>query len=220
MSSLTRAVDLSKIDEQTKCLVFGYVHATERLLDDVIIAESIIIIIISFYYMFEYFDNETDCILSESKCKAMSSGFSQNVYGNVGIDSNETGIHEWKFSIGSMKHLGETVIGIVQKSVTHCSDIFTSTGKGYGYGNGCHFIAWTPHKCLIKIIGKRKFKIGDTVTMRYNLDTKSLNYYINDSDVCVTTIKNIHFGNGIRYKLAVFLRYGDDWIKLISYKRW
>ena len=226
MSSLAKAVDLGKIDEKTKCLIFGYAHNAEKLFNDAIIAESIIIIIISFYYMFEYFDDKTHCILSEYKCKAVSSGMNKNVYGNVRIDSNETGIHEWKFNIGSMKYSGETIIGIVDTSVMHCGGMFTATGKGYAYGDGSLFIA-TPdaedkqYRSRYDVIyDQPEFKIGDTVTMRFNLDTKTLYYHINDSDICVTTIKNIPVGNGIRYKLAVFLGYSDDWIKLISYNKW
>ena len=57
MSSLIKHIDLNQIDDKTICLVNGFVHTIEKSMQktDVIIPESIIMIIISFYHIVECF---------------------------------------------------------------------------------------------------------------------------------------------------------------------
>lgn len=208
-------------DQDGISLVSGYVHNVQQSLDDNLIPEAIVLVILSFYYVGEFF-KDTQCTLQNNDQKVICNGINQNAYGNVIIDRNSTEciIHEWSFKIGPMKgsansraNIG-TNIGIAQVSVTRQTNIF-ATQQGYAFGGG--------NKRKPGLMGtwgrqqvESKFKEGDIVIMRFIMNENRLEYRINDEKkACVTFAKVIFV---TKFRMAVFLEGSGDWIELIAYK--
>ena len=134
MSSSNRQIDLKAIDDKIVLLVHGFIHDVEKLLVNTIIPEPIFLVILSFYYVCEFF-KDTDCILQNDDQKAISTGINLNAYGNIIIDSDSTRNHEWIFKVGYMVD-GETCIGIADSSYKKSDGLPAVSGNSYAFGDG------------------------------------------------------------------------------------
>ena len=209
MSSSNRPIDLKAIDDKIVLLVNGFTHNVGKLMENTIIPEPIFLMILSFYYVCEFF-KDTDCILQNDDHKAISTGINLNAYGNVIIDSDSTKNHEWIFKIGYMVD-GETCIGIADSSYKKSNGLPATSDKAYAFGDGYTWEAGS-------LADAPRFEEGNTVTMVFNSANKSLHYKINDDNDSCVRINDIKPLNATGYRMAVFLGEAKDWIELISYK--
>ena len=214
VSQIMSEIQMNEIPDDTKYLLSGFIRRMEKEVNNDI-PEVIMMIILSFYYIAEYF-KDTDCELSEKNTKITSAGHNRNGYGNLIIDSTSNGCHQWQFKIGFIKF--SLMVGITESSINTTCPIYTVKGKGYGYhsrGKTCiPKSKGTGYKSIEK---KPRFKEGDKVQMVLNLDKKSLSFKLNEGDTC--SIENIKIGQDIDYKLAVFMGDPGDSLQLISYHK-
>ena len=209
------AIRFNDIPDDTKCVLSGYIRNMQKYIDNDI-PEVIMMIILSFYYIAEYF-KDTDCKGSENNTKIVSTGSNRNAYGNIHIDSTIPTVHHWKFKIGKVQYSGTYTIGIAEISVFKQRGIWMTTGKGYAYdGTGTSRIP-SVKGYSFKWGGTARFKEGDILEMVLDLKNKILIYQVNDNKSESTLINNIKTGIDIEYKLAVMLSTSGDWIQLISY---
>ena len=208
---------LNDVPVDTQHVLNGFIRNIQKSIDN-IIPDEIMIVILSFYYLTEYF-KDTKCSLTEQNTKiTLKSGYNNNAYGNIHIDSiNHNGLcHHWIFKIGTIRN--KPIIGIVQVDVTKLIGIYMATGRGYGYyGAGRVLIPRQAQNDYDFVYGKPKFEEGDTVEMVLNLKAKRLMFYINDDDTSSVAIDNIKVGDNIKYKMAAFLREHGNWMKLVKY---
>ena len=206
------------IDDNTRNLLKGYIRSTEKSMDKMI-PDEIMFIILSFYYLNEFFkDVCSECSLTENKTNIkVIAGCNKNAYGYIHIDSmNDNGVsHHWKFRLGSMEIDGETSIGIVQCDVMKFHGLYMAEGRGYGYcGEGYKMVPLQDDADYDMIIEKARFKPDDIVEMVLNLKKRSLLFMINNEES--VSIDNIKVGENIKYKMAVFLGCCGDWIQLMT----
>ena len=215
------AIEMNEIPHDTKCLLAGYIREMERDVDNDI-PEVIMMVILSFYYIAEYF-KDTNCDLSEDNTKVTggSDCCNRNAYGNIIINSiynGNYGIHHWQFKIGCLSR-DNIAIGITGSTTTPRNPIYTVRGKGYAYMSNGRI--WEPNSegNSYKVTSRDKptYKEGDVVEMTLNLDKKSLSFKVNENESC--SIEDIKVGRDIGYRMAGFLGCSVNWIQLISYHK-
>ena len=211
--------ELKDVPDETQHLINGYIRDIKKSIDN-IIPDEIMFVILTFYYLTEYF-KDTKCSLTEQNTKiTLKSGYHNNAYGNIQIDSinHNDSCHYWIFKMGTMKNSIKAIIGIAEVDVKKLTPIYMVTGRGYGYfGAGKFLIPREDQKDYDVVYGKPKFEAGDTVEMVLNLAAKRLSFHINDDNKTLVAIDNIKIGANIKYKMAVFLRRRRDWITLVKY---
>ena len=214
------ASEMNEIPDNTKYLISGYIRKMEAEVENDI-PEVIMMIILSFYYIAEYF-KDTECDLSEDNTKILGGYLccNRNAYGNIIIDSmsnGDDGIYHWQFEIGCLT-TDTVAMGITESTSTPLNPIYTVNGKGYAYMSSGSL--WKPNSTgdsynLTR--NKPKYKEGDVVEMILNLDEKSLLFKVNNNESC--SIENIKTAEGIHYRMAGFLGCSVNWIRLISYQQ-
>ena len=82
-------MNLEKIDDKIIFMIHGFVHRVEKSFNNATIPEPIILMILSFYYLADFF-KDTECILTNGDQKVISTGVNLNAYGNEIIDCNNS----------------------------------------------------------------------------------------------------------------------------------
>ena len=215
-ASTLKNINIEEIDDHTKSLLDGFVRDVEKSMSH-IIPDSIVLIILSFYYISEYFkqfDDKLYEITNNNKTIKRYDGTSSNgsIYANFIISPHQN-IKQcvWKFKINK-KGSNYIYIGICATSSTHARDIFYYCEYGYCLqldGYKWHYDDPNPY-CT-----EEKFKSGDIVSMILNVQTKTLEYAKNEKNL--GTALHVDFTD-LEYRMAVMMDVQGDEIELIDFK--
>ena len=218
--------EIKRIDNQTQCVVFGYARQCQSLFNDSDnsifwnISELIIYTIIAFYAHFEYFEHYADNSFETEKQQTIIKRIGsrkrigrdnayRSVYGSKIISYDSLGIHTWIVKIikGKFVH-----VGIDEASYKTNAFFYDETTKNYAYAgyNGTiisqHIQAdhWGFH-----------YSTGTRVRMVLNMNDKTLSFAVNHgAPNKAYDIERTDIG----YCLAVFIRYTDDSMQILSYE--
>ena len=227
MSALLKR--LKSIDPKIKLTVFGYVRQNECKLKLFSIVSSMIsYLCLAYFHLAEYFEKAGDDIeISEDEMtitKIVSKSYPKNKsntsYGKLWIDSNVAQIVEWKFKINVANDNMSILIALVSKDNRLNGDTTDSKdAPNYSfYGRGGLFIKDTGAKSG-RNRDRNMYRFGKSDEISMTLDTKFGKLYFkkNGGDKLLL-VKNMNMNTGIRYKMAVSMRYKKDSIFLIDFK--
>ena len=214
----------SNMDNDTDCLIHGYIKENERILQndntDIIIPPLIIYTCLMYYWIREYFDDyePAQIIRSDDKLtiKTKQCGYSHSSFGKTKIDSLSDGIYEWKLKIvEEIRHgVGSRISAIL--GVSTCDDTTSAFWKddkklSYSYnGYGQKY-----SHCNITNYATG-YKSGDTVGIILNLWNKQVSFSVNEKSQGVA-FKNISYGADIQYRLSVSFASADMSIEIVDF---
>ena len=217
MSSLIKQIELNKIDDETVYLVHGFIHYTEKSLN-IIIPEPIFLILMSFYYISEYFKvcGEGMKITDNFTVRASATG-DCTAFGATIIPSNNDNTYIWKVKINGIATFGGLIcIGIVDNKCELINDQYsTSDYDLYAVESGI-----TSFKFIRGDADyiKQPFKGGDIIKLILNMKKQTFTVMtMNDNDPGIT-YTNVKKASYLDYKLAVTMRRLETSVTILNFR--
>ena len=175
MASLITTLNVDKIKAETLCLVNGFIHETEKTIN-IIIPDSIMMVILSFYYIIEHFAEwGSDITVSDGKLTATGNATSSySAYGKILIpaDNENQDKYIWKLEInriGITEYTPRIDAGIIDsKNKILYTDmyykpgayIFASNGWLITHAQNGHKFIYETMDCVNQISNQRQILIG------------------------------------------------------------
>ena len=213
-TSMMSTKDLDKIDSKTKHLVHGFVREMNSILTQ-IIPEPIIYVILSFYFLgeyFEIFDPKYYKVTEENKTvtKTSNTGWSvPSCYGKMLIDSDSGGVYEWVFRILTQN----TCMDYGISSSYNLDKAFTRSSESSNYC--ARYAAHKVSKNKQEYWSGFHMSPGNCLKMKLDLNKRTLSYDV-DADPIGVAWENIDVGPDIKYRMAIFFLHSRCSIKLLS----
>ena len=217
--SVFEKVNTDKIDPNTKNLVHGYARNIQKSMDQ-IIPEAMIFIILSFYYLSEYFKEfEPDLYEHTINNRTIKSikhdSTNGTVYGAVSVSlSDHIQKCIWKFKIITNR-MNYIYIGICSTYQTKGIFYYSRGKESNAYCLQLDGYKWTdsdPDEYTVQ-----PFNEGDIISMELNLDLKHLIYAKNGNGLGIA-YNNINLDDNVTYKMAVIMRDKGDEIELTDFE--
>eukprot|EP01084_Bolivina_argentea_P117131 208069_1 len=224
------------VDQDTKYLVYGWIHETEKLLQlKNNISNLIIELCVSFFHLsivnerFSIYDPEYVNV-SEDKKTVTQISFN-NTYCSFGINQiptiNNRSKYEWDIDIKHMDTrtiISSRMIFIGISSLSHMNTKRRLSGYNYVYQiftsmtGGCTFArSFLDRKTKTKSYGKI-YETGDKVTICLDLEKKELSFKLNGDDQGVA-FDDIKVGPEIKYRLIVKLWDLEQSVKIDKFRK-
>ena len=211
--------NLNKVDEDTENLVRGFIrNIQESML--LIIPDPIIMIVLSFYYLGEYFKDfnksifgcvDKDCQIL--KCVSTNSPWS-SIYGNVIASSDKSEKYIWKLRFNK---LNSGQIGISSNYDVNERFFFNKKSYNYSfYSDGMKVSRYDYNDYCDKQGVVTRYKQGDVITMILDCELKQLSFHKNDEDLGVA-FDNIGCGQDIKYKMAIYMYHKHEEVELLDF---
>ena len=207
-------INLNKVDKYTKHLLYGF---TRNIQKDIclIIPDPIIVIILSFYYLPEYFKDFDKSIFqcintNDTQINTLSDNTSwSSIYGNIMISSDKQQKCIWKLRLNEFSDV--FMIGI--SSICDIDKRFFVNKNSYNY---CYYSkGYKGSKEKFETYGTKMGK-GDIITMILDCKLKQISFHENDKNLGVAYDK-IECGEDIKYKMAIYAYYKNTEIELLEF---
>ncbi len=214
---------LSKIDQTTKYVVYGWIREAEVELKLVHIPMMISSICILYYRDDEIFDITGDDIkLSQNKKCITEIGAEYRCncnYGIIEVSSNSDNVYRWDLKIIKQPQQYWSIFAGLS-SVRKLGDIWSLCRENggasiYMYANlGSIYDANKAHWTMY---GQR-FRENDTVSIILDLQKQQITYLVNEEDQGIA-YKNIIKNDDIKYQLLVVLRNHNDCVEITNFNK-
>ena len=218
-ASTISSINPNDIDDDTKYLLHGYIRNIQKSIDN-IIPDIIINVILSFYYISEYFhifEDKYYKIVKDNNqiIQCIKSHHDASIYGNILIDCDgNQQRYIWSFRINKKYPTNHFYIGISSTYETMQRYYWNTLSSNYclqldGY-------KWS--KDHPQEYTKEKFENGDIVDMILDLNLRQLSFMKNGTINLKVAYKNIDIEPKIKYRMAIRMDNEDDELELIGFK--
>ena len=233
MSSLFKIFDLKEVSETTIFLINGFVHKIENSMsnaNDFMIPEAIIMIIISFYHIVEYFAEYSPKYVDISNDGKIAAKVvppqhndaddddeyyqDRSIYGVVVIPNKTRRTFKWIIKSITYGLAEDWAIGIASASNHLCDNVF------YWKQSKSHAYEASGHKydqcCARRLISG--WNEGDCITLTYEGVSRILSISVNGDYHETSKMKVIDNPGG--FKMAVYLGYVRGGAEILEFKEY
>ena len=220
MSSLIRDVDINEVDQDTLHLLHGFIREAQNLVDPVI-PDSILLIVLSFYHLSEYFASHgREMTMIDEFTVAGAPYGDRSAYGAKIIPSNSEKIYIWEVKVNHIDSNGGLIcIGIVDNECDIIDDQFSTENFSLyvleSGGVGATHYKFT--RVTSQILSERPFKGGDILELTLDLKQRTFIIKVNGGDRGFV-FQEVRKAASLHYKLGVTMRRVKTSVTISSFR--
>ena len=210
---MLRKEAIERMDDNTKNVIFGYIHSLEKKYKEIIVPQLIIYICAAFYYIMDEFDDKLvakDVVFTDDNACIHSEGVLgggwRTVYGKCICKDNE--IYNWKIKfvdvdLSKTNNTWKTIFGIIKNDdelmKSKLQTFFIGDKDSYGFVGSQGMKTQTPYTSEGIKYGEILQNAGDIIEIVLDLNNYTLSYIMNGTDYGVA----YEVESNVEYRLAV-----------------